>query len=289
MCFDGVAVPEDTVCVIRIHHGDGQPGAICWWVLQGCLQCGVVCSNGQGFDPGVEAAGERAGLMVGLKPGQHRGGKSAKVMPSGATPGSDDEVLEAEVALFHLVFPQFQCGVRDAKSQVCMVQVEQGFPQEPLIREPDGPVPVAIRFVIRRALIDRHQTDRAPHLLWGEHALQDALLLLRSADASEQRADAVQTQVEVFPAGMPQDLTGLSVLIMEDITEDLGGWVPGVLLQRLREGIDIRLIIADILRQLQDMSDICCKILAVRMACALVTTGVARLSSCCWWTCTCGG
>ena len=147
--LDGIAVPLDAVGVIRIHHGDAQPGAVCGGVFQGCLQGCVVFNNGQGCDPGVEAAGERAGLMICLEPGQYRGGKSAEVVPSRPTSGSHDEVLEAVVALLDLAFPQFQRGVGDSKSQVSMPQVEQGFPQEPLVGEPDCPIPVAVFTIIR--------------------------------------------------------------------------------------------------------------------------------------------
>jgi len=160
-------------------------------------------------------------------------------------------MLEAVVGIFHVALPNFQRGVGHLEGQVAVAHIEQRLPDEPLVGEPYRAVPVAIRAVIGHALVNRNQPNRAPHALAGGHALEDALFLLGAADPGEEGADAVQALVEVLAAAVAQDLDRVASVVVEHVAEYPGIFIPGDVLQRTGEQIDVALVILNIFFQTQ--------------------------------------
>src|ERR1039458_8192543 len=82
-------------------------------------------------DPGVEARRQAAWAIVSRKPCQHGRGQRAELMPAGAAPRCDQEMLEAVIRVIHFRLPQVQRRLRNLEGEVSLPKVQHGLPEEP--------------------------------------------------------------------------------------------------------------------------------------------------------------
>jgi hypothetical protein len=76
--------------------------------------------------------------------------------------------------------------------------------------------------------------------------LHDPALLLRAAHSREEGAGAIHAHVKILPAGVAQEFQWLAFRIMAHVAEITGLLIPGVTVERVCPGIDIRLVLIHI-------------------------------------------
>ena len=79
-------------------------------------------------------------------------------MPAAAASGADGEVFAAGVGSADFPFPQPEGGFRNPPGEVGTPVVQRGLPEEPLVRHPDTPVPVAVRAPVGRGAVKRGES-----------------------------------------------------------------------------------------------------------------------------------
>ncbi len=124
-------------------------------------------------------------------------------MPTRAAPGFDEKMFKTVVAALDLLLPNPKRCRGDAVGPIGFAHIEQSLPQEPLVRHPDGAVPVAVRAVIGRRLIHRREAQWCPQVFRGEQMGEQSLFLLRRADSGHKWRGAIKSLIEILTAGMP--------------------------------------------------------------------------------------
>ena len=132
-----------------------------------------------------------------------------------------------------------------AKSAWPMVQ--QGFPEKPLLREPDRPIPVAVHAVVAGGFIDRAQTDRRPQVFRRCQLLEDALFLVRGRRPRRRTGwlrpgpccNFARPGDRRRPSGSPSAL-------WQHVAEIPGLFIPGTAVERADPGVDVRLVLGHV-------------------------------------------
>ena len=215
-----LAVPRHAITGTGVHTGqDAEKAtwALGWFQLH--FEMLVVVAETAAFNPRIKAAMESSGRIKRGEPGQRGRGKARELDPARSVRFARDEMLFAIVGGVSDAFPKVQAGLRNANGQVALAEVQHGFPEEPLMREPDAAVPIAGTAVVRSRLVNGRDADVHPQMLRGEEALHDALFLRGCADASGQRINAVQPHVEIDAAFIAQNTRRLAVVIVHHVAK----------------------------------------------------------------------
>ena len=172
-------------------------------------------------------------------------------MPAGSALGLYHEVLHAIVGGVGLGLPHLQASPRDLPGKVSLTQIEHALPEKPLVRHPDGAIPIAVLPIVRGGLVHGAQACLAPELRGGLECPQHRCGLRRGPDARHERVDPVEPPVVVDPCRGAEDSRGSARRVVTNIAEIARLLVPGVLLQGTRESRDVRTVHGDILWESQ--------------------------------------
>lgn len=204
------------------HHGDHGPG-------RGVAARGEADGGFQGAGFGIVAAGdddsiesslERTWRKVGAKPGEHGRRKSRETMPARSSSGFDQKMLETIVSAGDFRRPEIKRGRGNAPGVVSASEVEEGFPEEPLVGHPDRSIPVAVAPIIRSGLVHRTKANGSGTVLRGEQAVEQRGFLLLATCSRDEGEESVHAEVEVSAARwVAQEALRSAQGIVHDIAE----------------------------------------------------------------------
>ena len=135
-------------------------------------------------------------------------------------------MFEGVITLLAFFLPCIQCGSCYLIGFFSFSKVQQGFPHHPLMRKPNGSIPITICTIIRSRLVYCRDSYFCPHFVRRKYMVYHPACLLFRGDVCNKWAYSVQSLIKVRTIFISIDTFRFAIFVMYYISEITGFLIP---------------------------------------------------------------